>query len=68
MLVLQIVYFMFHDNKRIQNSLRVTRGGKLSSSGPESVLTVVWVDCFLVCCVDNILAGDVQVGAEVKVW
>ena len=57
---------MFHDNKCIQNSLPVTRGGKLSSSGPESVLTVVWVDSFLVCCVDNSLVGEVQVGAEVK--
>ena len=67
MLVSQIMFFMFHDNKCIQNSLPVTRGGKLSSSWPESVLTVVWVDCFLVYCVDNILAGEVQVGTEVKV-
>ena len=66
MLVSQIVYFIFYDNKRIQNSLPVTRSGKLSSSGPESVLTVVWVNSFLVCCVDNTLVGEVQVGAKVK--
>ena len=64
MLVSHIVYFMFHDTQ--MHSLPVTRSGKLSSSGPESVLTVVWVDSFLVCCVDNSLVGEVQVGAKVK--
>ena len=44
----------------------VTRIGKLSPSGPESVLTIVWVDSFLVICVDNSLVGEAQVGAQVK--
>ena len=63
MLVSQRVYFLTNAYKIVCQLPGVVT---LSSSGPESVLTVVWVVSFLVYCVNNRLVGEVQVGAEVK--
>ena len=44
----------------------VTRIGKLSLIRARSVLTIVWIDSFLVSCVDHTQVGEAQVVQEVK--